>query len=423
MRKIAANLIICSILWILLSGGISAQELSAPDTARSAAPKVFVDCGQCGEDFIRTEVTFVNFVRDRREADIHVFVTSQETGGGGTEFTLEFIGQGRFAAMSDTLKYVSMEADTEDMIRRGLIRIIRMGLLRYAVRTPVADYLSVSYVPPSKPAPVVDKWDYWVFNIALNSSINGQESFHSYNFNGSISASRVTEQSRIGFSANGNYYEQRYKIVDDGRERTVVGISRSKGLSGSFIKSQGRHWSLGFSSSISAYTYGNVDCEFYAAPGLEYNLFPYDQSTNRQLRFTYQVGLLYYDYMEETIYSKTSEWLNSEMLEITLELKRPWGSVELSMTGYNYLHDFKKNNLQLYGQMSFRLFEGFSFNVSGWASRVRDQLSLRKRPASVDEVLLQQQELETGYKFWANLGISYSFGSIYNNIVNPRFGY
>ena len=423
MRKMAANFILCGILWLLLSGGSSAQEISVPDTVRSAAPKVFVDCSQCGEDYIRTEITFVNFVRDRREADIHIFVTTQGTGGGGAEFTVEFIGQGRFSEMHDTLKCVSVESDSEDMVRQGLIRVIRMGLLRYAAKTPVADYLSVVYTPPSKPAPVIDKWNCWVFKIALSSGINGQESFHSYNFNGSISASRVTEQSRIRLSANGNYYEQRYKIVDDEGEKTIVGISRSKGISGSFIRSMGRHWSLGISSSISAYTYGNVDCEFYAAPALEYNLFPYDQSTNRQLRFVYHVGLLYYDYMEETIYSKTSEWLNSEMLEITLELKRPWGSVELSMTGYNYLHDFKKNNLQLYGEMSFRLFEGFSFNVSGWASRVRDQLSLRKRQASVDEVLLQQQELETGYKFWANLGISYSFGSIYNNIVNPRFGY
>jgi hypothetical protein len=127
--------------------------------------------------------------------------------------------------------------------------------------------------------------------------------------------------------------------------------------------------------------------------------------------------------MEETIYSKTSELLKLETLEVRLELKRPWGSVELSVTGFNYLHDFSKNNLQLYSEMSFRVFEGFSFNISGGASRIRDQLSLRKRSASLDEVLLQRQKLETGYNFWGNLGISYSFGSIYNNIVNPRFGY
>jgi hypothetical protein len=38
------------------------------------------------------------------------------------------------------------------------------------------------------------------------------------------------------------------------------------------------------------------------------------------------------------------------------------------------------------------------------------------------EVLLRLRELATEYSFDFGVGLSYTFGSIYNNVVNPRFG-
>jgi hypothetical protein len=38
-----------------------------------------------------------------------------------------------------------------------------------------------------------------------------------------------------------------------------------------------------------------------------------------------------------------------------------------------------------------------------------------------EEILVRQLELATGYQYEFSVGISYSFGSIYNNVVNPRF--
>ena len=60
--------------------------------------------------------------------------------------------------------------------------------------------------------------------------------------------------------------------------------------------------------------------------------------------------------------------------------------------------------------------------MGGEVARVNDQLSLVKGEASEAEILLQLQELETSYNLNARMGITYTFGSIYNNIVNPRFG-
>ena len=68
-----------------------------------------------------------------------------------------------------------------------------------------------------------------------------------------------------------------------------------------------------------------------------------------------------------------------------------------------------------------RLFKGFSVEIFGGGSRRRDQLSLRKGEATPEEILVRQRELATGFQLEFGFGVSYSFGSVFNNIVNPRF--
>jgi len=49
-------------------------------------------------------------------------------------------------------------------------------------------------------------------------------------------------------------------------------------------------------------------------------------------------------------------------------------------------------------------------------------LNLRRESPEMEDVLLRRYALETNYNYWTSIGFSYSFGSIFNNIVNPRFG-
>jgi hypothetical protein len=53
---------------------------------------------------------------------------------------------------------------------------------------------------------------------------------------------------------------------------------------------------------------------------------------------------------------------------------------------------------------------------------IHDQLGLPKGGASTEEILLQTKRLSTQYTYYSSFGLSYTFGSIYNNVVNPRFG-
>jgi hypothetical protein len=86
------------------------------------------------------------------------------------------------------------------------------------------------------------------------------------------------------------------------------------------------------------------------------------------------------------------------------------------------LSDLSQYRLGVFGGVEVRLFKGFSLEVSGDYARVRDQRNLPKAGASDEEILVRMKELATGYRYYFSVGISYSFGSIFNNVVNPRFG-
>ena len=90
--------------------------------------------------------------------------------------------------------------------------------------------------------------------------------------------------------------------------------------------------------------------------------------------------------------------------------------------GSQFLSDLSKNQISLFGITRVRLFRGLSFNFFGSVSRVRDQLFLPKGAASDEEILLRRRQLETSYTYRLSGGFTYRFGSIFNNVVNPRFG-
>mgnify|MGYP000333047977 CR=1 FL=1 len=419
MKRFAGSLLSLGIVClILVSRSHSQDERGDSEALRSSAPRVYIDCDRCDIDFIRTEITFVNYVRDRKEAQVHILITTQRTGSGGTEYTVTFIGQRDYAGMNDTLKFVSKQTDTEDQIRRGIVRVLKMGLVRYVAKTPLADQISISFRRQARPTPVEDRWDNWVFNIELNSFLRGEKANKSIRLHGSLSANRITPDLKIRSSLYASYNESKFELEDS----TISSLSRNQGLWGLAVKSIDDHFSAGISWSVYSSTYDNTKLAFSLAPAIEYNLFPYSESTRRELRFLYRVGYRSSRYNEETIFDKTSEILFNEVLSVTLEVKQTWGSVSATLEGSHYFHDFSKNRLQLSSNLSLHLFKGLSLRLSGRISMIHDQLSLPKREATPEEVLLRRTQLATQYKYRGSVGLSYTFGSIYKNVVNPRFG-
>jgi len=412
----------------LLVALVSPPPVSAAPQAPAdgGALKVFLDCGyRCDEDYLRREVRFVNYVRDRKDADVHVLVTTQATGGGGTEYTLKFIGLGRFADREATLTYVSLQTQSGDDIRQGLGRVIKIGLAPYATDTPLGDRLDVSYRAPEGGAEEVaggehDPWNFWVFRLSTGGNFSGEASTGYESLRGSLSANRTTAAWKISLTANTNYSKSRYDLGEEEGDYTTV--RRSWAVQELVVRSLGTHWSTGLKGKASSSTYLNQHLAVRLAPGVEWNVFPYDESTRRQLTFQYTLGWNLFDYIDETIFGKTGENLADQTLIVSLSLKQPWGSASVSAEASHYLTDPKKNHVTMFAATDVRLFKGFSFNVFGDVARIRDQLYLPKGEATPEEILVQQRQLFTSYSYYFSFGISYSFGSIYNNVVNPRFG-
>jgi hypothetical protein len=188
------------------------------------------------------------------------------------------------------------------------------------------------------------------------------------------------------------------------------------------VKSLGPHWSAGLSFEADASTFNNLKLKVVPGLAVEYNIFPYADSTRRQFRIVYRFNYENVQYRELTIYDKLKERLWSESLSATLTLKEKWGSITCAVSGSHYFHDVKMNNVDVYAYLQLNLVKGLNAYCFGGGSRIHDQLALVKGNASLEEILLQRRQLGTSYSYYAIVGLSYTFGSVYTNVVNPRFG-
>ena len=93
----------------------------------------------------------------------------------------------------------------------------------------------------------------------------------------------------------------------------------------------------------------------------------------------------------------------------------------LAITVSNFLDDAGKNRISVFGNANVRIVRGLSLSFFGTVARVRYQVFLPRRGASDEEVLLRQRDLQTDFNYSLNINLRFTFGSIFNNIVNPRF--
>ena len=94
--------------------------------------------------------------------------------------------------------------------------------------------------------------------------------------------------------------------------------------------------------------------------------------------------------------------------------------MDLQVELFQYLHNTSFYSASLRTGANVKLFKGLSLDLSGDYQLVRNQLSLPATDLTPEEVLLQQRQLKTGFRYRGALGLRYSFGSIFNNVVNPR---
>jgi hypothetical protein len=413
---------LCAAILLLSFTASGAAALTSDEGVRgdslqqTHAVKVYPD-GGFDWDYVKANVPYMNYVRDRVDAELYLLITTRMTGAGGTEYTITIVGQGRFTGMNDTLVFCSKPNDTAENERAGYVRTLKMALMRYVARTPIGDDITIAYHGTSKPADIVDRWDGWVFQVSCYPQISGSQVDKTRFVETGASADRVRPDLKLHFGASLDYTDEREELPS----KTVHLISRSNGFDALVVKSIGDHWGTGLTADGLAQSYQNKKRYYDVSPAVEWSVFPYSQSTRRELALFGQI--IYRDvvYQEMTIYNKTAERLWSYRLSLPGSIKEPWGTFYSNISWQQYFHDGSIYRLQTLSSIAFRVTKALSLNVSASYYRLHDQIDQPRRQLTDEEILLHMKSLASTYQYSFYIGLTYTFGSIYTNVVNPRF--
>lgn len=417
-----------ALLLLLLAGPVRGQATAPPEPgslepASSPGLRVFLDCDHhCDFDYLRQESTFVSYVRDPRDAQVHVLVTTQQTGGGGHEFRLEFIGRERFAGVKQVHLFVSPETDTEDDRRRRLRRVLELGLVPFALQEPIGEQLELQHHRPLghelvDSGPERDPWNFWLFRVELSGDIGSETRRGDRSVEGSFVANRTTHAWKTELDVDVEYEETDVELEDD---PDFASSRHDYGVAGEVIKSLGDHWGAGVGGWWGSDTFVNLAPSARTAVALEYNVFPYDQTSQRRLSFAYFLGVNWLRFEERTLFDRTEQTAPDHGVNVTFDMNRPWGRSRLDLEMSQLLRDRSRNRLTLRGEIEYRLVRGLSFNIETDVSRIRDQIFLPARGATDEEILLERRALATDFRWKVEFGISFTFGSIYSTVVNAR---
>lgn len=423
MRRLLASLLLA-----LAAATSAGAQQPAPASARAGRENlnVFLDCRTwgCDRNFFIQELPYVLWTQNQFDADVQAVVTALETGAGGREFTILLLGRGRFEGRADTLVATVPPNSTDDMERRELARVLKIGLAPYALRTGAGPRLSIAYAAPpadsssAARAQAADPWNFWVYRLASSGNIGAESQAQNYRLESSFNASRVTETWKIGYSGE---FEYNGLVFDPDSGETQTILNRSAELEGYFVRSLSDHWSVAVASSFEMSEFRNLDFGARVETGVEWNYFPWREATSRQLVAIAAVGLRHFDYRDTTIYFRTEETRPVAIAKIASEVRQPWGELFAGIEHVRYLHDASVYSLNAYGYMSVRVSRALRVNIGSSASKVNDQLYLPAGGLDPSLILTRQRALRTAYRVDLSVGVSYTFGSIFNTIVNPRF--
>ena len=399
------------------------------NTQSSHRLKVFIDCSNtwCDQQFIKTEINIVDFLLDNQAADLHILITEQGTGGGGSQYQLIFFGQNRFKQMTDTLRFNTDPNATDFEERDLLIKYLKLGLTPYIVKAgngnDIAIEMKTKAGKSKKDTSTTNKdpWNYWVFRAGANGNINADEVYKSSRVGANFAANRVTEELKVGFEAYGSKNRDSYYLEDSIGKQKIVNKNESYEFEHYLIKSLTDHWSYGYQVELSRSTFSNNKGRLLFRTGFEYDIYPYKEVNTKFFTLSYTLDVRRNSYYDTTLYDKLQETLYGQSVEANLSYKQKWGTIQFGIDYHNYFHNWKYLNLGVNGEVDIRITGGLSFNFYAYAELSRDQIYLPKEEADITEVLTRRRQIASGYYFYTSFGLNYRFGSKLNNFVNPRF--
>ena len=405
MKTYIAKVFVCCILF-------SVSVFSQEDKI-----KTFLKCS-CDARYIQQKTLFIDYVRDQNLSDLDVFVFEIGNGSGGIEYTFNFYGKKEFNNREESVAVFLDPILTSNERREKLLNTYMLGLAFMLQNTTYEENFEVSYNMPENvlSTKTFDKWKNWVFEISGSFDYEDEKSINEKEYRVDFEIDRVTDLWRVrsdfGFQNNVKTFlgeEDNYNSV---RDRIY--------FSGSVVKSISEHFSTGIFGSFQKDTFNNFKSFLNFSPALEYNIFPYREVLNREITFAYKIGYSNYDYIEETIYGYLNEKLFVQSLTLNLRYRKNWGGIYSYLSASQFLNGQKQNRLTFNNFINLRIIQGLALRVTGRFQLIRDQINLPKGEVSIEDLLLRQRQIATDFKNTISLGLSYTFGSIFNNIVNTR---
>ncbi|NNK63548.1 MAG: hypothetical protein HKO98_10045, partial [Gemmatimonadetes bacterium] len=321
-----------------------------------------------------------------------------------------------------------LPTDTDREELDGITAALAVGFARFAQEAGFRGLVAIEGQVTAEEDPaegvvaaeeVEDPWDLWVFRVNGSANLSGEDTRSNRRMNSFVSASRVSPTWKINLFGNVNYNRRRIEITG---QDDFVDARTDYGFTQLVAYALADHWSVGVRGEVRRIVSFNQDFRWEFTPGLEYSLFPYEEATRRALTVYYQIGPSYRDYIEKTALGQWHETRWEQSLEIDFSQRQPWGDAGIRIRGSHFLHDLDLYNVSLRGDVEFRIVRGFSVNAEANVGWVSDQIYLAAGSATTEEELLDLVRRSQSFTYGMEFGFSVQFGSIYNNVVNNRFG-
>ena len=418
---------------ILLVLSVLANELFSQDLPDSLQPvqnsglNIYLDCGYCDFDYIRTSFSEVNYMNDRQDADVHILVNAVTNGSGGSQYDIIFKGQKKYASHCDTLVFHVPGNSTDEEVRAAMLENLQLGLVPYLVKTSAKSRMILLFDESPSIAEEKDPWKNWMFELSADGSYFYSRNATMLSLNGSLYISKINPKIKFESSTSFLYNDTEYRMYDEDEEDVVTDriydVERNLSSYNLWVRSLGEHAGIGLMGRYRKSIFSNYKNNIQAGPAVEYNLFKYSEASRKQCRIGYYLLYEHSDYNVITENHKTSENFVSNELRLTFSYYDTWGTLNSTLWASCYLNDFDQYDFGSYNTASINLAKGFSFYATFSFSVLQNQRNLPLEQASEQDLLTGRRVLESSFNYNVGIGIAYRFGSIFNNAVNPRFGY
>ena len=388
--------------------------ISLVSLAQENKIKAYLDC-RCDENYLKQETSFLEYVRDQDLADVEIIIRDVRTPTGTRSFEIEIDGNNEFKEISSSTIVSGYVTDTSGTLRDKLLNKLKLSLVPFLDK---ANYVIKVDIDSNFDEVIVndEKWKNWVFELSGSYNSDKEESRKTNRYEIQFEIDKLTEDWRIGMEISRNESNRKFISNDD----IYTSNRKSTSFRGRVIRSISDHFSAGIFFGAYQNTYENIDFNRYLAPAIEYSLYPYKDVLSKEITLAYRIGTGKRNYIEETIYGYTEQKLTSQTLSLNIRFRQKWGNISSYINGTQFLNDGTKKRFSLRSDLDIRVFEGLAVRLSGNINLIREQYSLAAGNTSVEDLLLQQRQIATDYRTNFSIGLSYTFGSIYNSIINTR---